>query len=81
MSAQVCELFRELRVLAGDSELVLPGRGSLKNPFAANALNKALEGLSFSIEPFIIHDLRRTGSPLLHEQGFPTDVIEKVLNH
>jgi integrase len=81
MSRQVCELFRELKVLAGDSELVLPGRSSLKKPFAANALNKALEGVNFSIEPFTIHDLRRTGSTLLNEQGFPTDVIEKALNH
>jgi integrase len=57
LSRQVCELFRELKVLAGDSELVLPGRSSLKKPFAANALNKALEGVNFSIEPFTIHDM------------------------
>ncbi len=81
MSRQVCALFRELQVLAGDSDLVLPGRGSLTKPFAANALNKALEGLSFPMDPFTIHDLRRTGSTLLHEQGFPSDVVEKALNH
>jgi integrase len=81
MSRQVCDLFLELQALAGDSELVLPGRGSLKKPFAANALNKALEGVNFPIEPFTIHDLRRTGSTRLHEMGFPSDVIEKSLNH
>ena len=81
MSRQVAELFRELLVLAGDSELVLPGRGSLTKPFAANALNKALEGVNFSIPPFTIHDLRRTGSTILHEQGFSSDVVEKALNH
>ncbi len=31
--------------------------------------------------PFTIHDMRRTGSTLLHEKGFPSDVIEKALNH
>ena len=41
MSRQVTEMFQELCVLAGDSELVLPGRGSLNKPFAANALNTA----------------------------------------
>ena len=81
MSRQVAELFQELRVLAGDSELVLPGRGSLIKPFAANALNKALEGVNFPIPPFTIHDLRRTGSTILHEQGFASDVVEKALNH
>ncbi len=78
---QVADMFEELRVLAGDSELVLPGRGSLTKPFAANALNKALEGVNFPIPPFTIHDLRRTGSTILHEQGFPSDVVEKALNH
>jgi len=32
-------------------------------------------------KPFTIHDLRRTASTLLHEQGWPSDVVEKALNH
>jgi integrase len=81
LSSQVREMFQELRQLAGDSELVLPGRGSLTRPFAANALNQALGAMSFPILPFTIHDLRRTGSTILHEQGFTSDVVEKALNH
>lgn len=81
LSAQVAEMFRELNSLAGDSELVLPGRGSLIRPFAANALNKALEGLTFNMDPLTIHDLRRTGATLLTEHGFNKDVIEKALSH
>ena len=30
---------------------------------------------------FTPHDLRRTGSTLLTEKGYPADVIEKALNH
>jgi integrase len=81
LSAQVAAMFRELNSLAGDSELVLPGRGSLVRPFAANALNKALEGLTFDMDPLTIHDLRRTGATLLTEHGFNKDVIEKALSH
>lgn len=81
LSKQALGLFQELKDLASDSALVLPGRGSLTRPFASNALNKALEGVSFDMPPFTIHDLRRTGSTLLHEQGFPSDVVEKALNH
>jgi integrase len=81
MSRQVIDLFRELKRLAGHSPLALPGRSSIQRPFAANALNHALEGLTFDMDPVTIHDLRRTGSTLLHEQGFPSDVIEKALNH
>jgi integrase len=61
LSHQAQEIFKELKELAGDSALVLPGRGSLTRPFAFNALNKALEGVNFPIPPFTIHDLRRTG--------------------
>ena len=81
LSTQVAEMFRELKALAGDSALVMPGRGSLTRPFAKNALNKALEGLVFDMDPLTIHDLRRTGATLLTEQGFNRDVIEKALSH
>jgi integrase len=81
LSTQVAEMFKELKVLAGDSDLVLPGRGSLSRPFAANALNRALEGLTFDMDPLTIHDLRRTGATLLTERGFNRDVIEKALSH
>ena len=81
LSTQVVEMFRELKALAGDSELVLPGRGSSVKPFAKNALNKALEGLTFDMDPLTIHDLRRTGATLLTENGFNKDVIEKALSH
>ena len=81
LARQTADLFRELKGLAGSSELVLPGRGSLTRPFASNALNKCLEGISFEMQPFTIHDLRRTGATHLHEQGFPSDVVEKALNH
>ena len=81
LSAQVAAMFRELKALAGDSELVMPGRASLIRPFAKNALNKALEGLTFDMDPLTIHDLRRTGATLLTEHGFNRDVIEKALSH
>jgi integrase len=83
LSAQSLELFEELRRLASGSEWVLPGRGTLKKPFAHDALNKTLQNVleGTGIERFTIHDLRRTASTLLHEAGFNSDVIEKALAH
>lgn len=81
LSRQSIQIFRELHDLAGGSPWVIPSRSSLAKPFCTTALNQALEGVSFSIKPFTIHDMRRTGSTLLHEKGFPSDVIEKALNH
>jgi integrase len=56
LSRQAAELFRELKTLAGTSEWVLPGRSGLQKPFAHNALNKALNGVNFPIDPFTVHD-------------------------
>jgi integrase len=83
LSRQAVALFRELFALAGDSELVMPGRGSSTKPFAHNAINSALK-VSLAgqgVPAFTIHDLRRTASTLLHEKGWPSDVVEKALNH
>lgn len=83
LSGQAIQLFEELRMLSGGSDWVLPGRSSLKKPFAHNAINsalkKALQGQD--IPAFTIHDLRRTASTLLHENGWASDVVEKALNH
>jgi len=83
LSPQALALFTELRSLAGGSELVLPGRGTLTKPFAHSAINNALKVAlrGQDIPAFTIHDLRRTASTLLHEHGWPADVVEKALNH
>jgi integrase len=83
LATQAVQLFRELRVLAGGSDLVMPGRGSLTKPFAHNAMNTALKTAlrGQDIPAFNIHDLRRTASTLLHENGWASDVVEKALNH
>ncbi|MBI5260147.1 MAG: tyrosine-type recombinase/integrase [Burkholderiales bacterium] len=83
LSHQALALFKELQMLAGGSELVMPGRGSLTKPFAHNAINSALKVAlaGQDIPAFTIHDLRRTASTLLHENGWASDVVEKALNH
>jgi integrase len=83
LSRQAQGMFKELQVLAGGSSLVMPGRGSLTKPFAHNAINNALKVAlaGQEIPAFTVHDLRRTASTLLHENGWPSDVVEKALNH
>jgi integrase len=81
MSKQVAAMFRELKALAGGSHFVLPGRSTIRKPFGKNALNHALEGLNLQMEPFTIHDLRRTASTELANNGFREEWIEKILSH
>jgi integrase len=83
LSKQAVGLFWGLHALAGGSDLVMPGRGSLTKPFAHNAINTALKHAlqGQDVPAFTIHDLRRTASTLLHENGWASDVVEKALNH
>jgi len=82
LASQAVEQFQTLKTLAVGSAWVLPGRDTSKS-VAHNALNRALAELIKAKElvPFTVHDLRRTGSTLLHEQGWSAEVIEKALNH
>ncbi|WP_026096305.1 site-specific integrase [Ideonella sp. B508-1] len=83
LSRQAIVLFEELKKLASGSELVMPGRSSLSKPFAHNAINSALKTAlqGQAVPAFTVHDLRRTASTLLHENGWPSDVVEKAMNH
>lgn len=62
------------------SPWVFPGR--FGEPICDSTLNEAIRAAKwFGLERFTIHDLRRTASTILHEQGWNSDVIEKALNH
>ena len=60
---------------------MLPCRSSIRQPVSKNALNNALEGLTLNREPFTIHDIRRTASTQLRENGWDEDVVEDALRH
>ncbi len=88
LSPQALALFRQLQELAGASEWVLPSGSEPRKPIGETTLNSVLYGMEMAQlrkgekwERFTVHDLRRTASTILHEQGFNTDVIEKALNH
>lgn len=62
------------------SPWIFPGR--FGDPICDSTLNEAIRAAKwFGLPRFTIHDLRRTASTILHEQGWNTDVIEKALNH
>jgi integrase len=81
LSDQVAGMFRELKTLAGESSLCLPGKSSIHQPMHPNTLNGVLERISFDIPAFTVHDLRRTASTILHGHGFAADWIELCLGH
>lgn len=85
---QAQDLMIGLQMCAGGSEFLLPGRYSVSKPLSNGALNRlinatvdAAQESGQNLEPFSVHDLRRTASTLLHEAGYPSDWIEKALAH
>lgn len=53
-----------------------------KKPMGETTLNERLSRSNrLGIAHWRIHDLRRTGSTMLHEMGFPPHIIERALNH
>lgn len=82
MSDQVIEIFKELKVIAGNEPFVFVGRkpGTHVSHNAFNTAQKSALALT-DLPPFTVHDLRRTASTHLNEQGFHSDAIETCLNH
>ena len=82
MSDQVMEIFKELKAIAGNEPFVFVGRksGTHISHNAFNTAQKAALALT-ELPPFTVHDLRRTASTHLNEQGFNSDAIEACLNH
>ena len=88
LSKQALEIFIALKTFAGGSQYLLPSRYDPDIPMSSATLNQVLtltyrlaqkEGKD--LPKFGPHDLRRTGSTLLHEAGYNTDWIEKCLAH
>ena len=82
MSDQVIEIFKELKAIAGNEPFVFVGRkpGTHISHNAFNTAQKSALALT-DLPPFTVHDLRRTASTHLNEQGFNSDAIEACLNH
>ena len=82
MSDQMIEILKELKTIAGDEPYIFVGRKTGTH-ISHNAFNESQKNALklTSLADFTIHDLRRTASTHLNEQGFNRDAIEKCLNH
>jgi integrase len=88
LSRQALDIVIALKTCAGNSKYLLPSRYDADAPMSRATFNRVTyavverakkEGLP--VEPFTVHDLRRTASTLLNELGFNSDWIEKCLAH
>jgi integrase len=88
LSQQIFDILVALKTCAGNSRYLLPSRYDADAPMSRATFNRVtysvVEGArndGLALEPFAVHDLRRTVSTLLNELGFNSDWIEKCLAH
>jgi integrase len=88
LSRQALDIFVALHTCAAGSKFVLPSRYDADRCMSNATLNRVTQivaerakAAGLPLEPFTVHDLRRTGSTLLNEIGFNRDWIEKCLAH
>jgi integrase len=88
LAPQAIELLRSLETVAYGSRFVFPSQHKSDRPIFRATVN----GVLYEVERrelaaghqwahWTPHDLRRTGSTMLNEAGFPSDWIEKQLAH
>jgi len=77
---QAIEILKPLEKLTGHRpfvfESIKPGR-----PLSDNTINTALRSMGYDSETMVGHGFRATASTLLHEMGWPPEVIELQLAH
>jgi len=88
LSRQSLDIMIALKTCAGNSRYLLPSRYDADAPMSRATFNRVTMAIieqakkqELPLEPFTVHDLRRTGSTLLNELGFNRDWIEKCLAH
>lgn len=88
LSQQALDILVTLHTCAAGSRYVLPSRYDPERCMSQATLNRVTQLIASRataagrpLAPFTVHDLRRTGSTLLHEAGFRSEWIEKCLAH
>ena len=81
LSTQAVAILRELHPLTGRGKYVFTNPRTASRPMSENAVTAALRSLGYDGQTMTAHGFRSTASTLLHEQGYPSDVIERQLAH
>ncbi len=75
------EALELINSLPGDTDLLFPSRFEEDKPFNGFSKCKASFDQGLEIEPYTLHDLRRTFSSNMAKLGTPIHVTERILNH
>ncbi|WP_319550375.1 integrase arm-type DNA-binding domain-containing protein [Desulfogranum marinum] len=81
LSRQAITTLNELYPLTGHGRYLFPNLRSDKRPMSSNAVNSALRNLGYKKDEICGHGFRAMASTTLHENSWPSDIIELQLSH
>lgn len=81
LSKQAVEVFGEIQPITGRGRYVFPSIRTNSRPMSENTVLAALRRMGYTKEEMSGHGFRAMASTVLHEQGWPSDIIERQLAH
>lgn len=81
LSRQSVSILEEIKSLTGSGKYVFPGARSVSRPMSENTVLDAIRSLGYAKGEMTGHGFRGMASTLLHENGWPSDAIERQLAH
>ena len=81
LSRQAVEVLMEIKPITDDGRYIFPSLRSTVRPMSNNTVNAALRRMGYAKDEMTGHGFRAMASTILHEQGWPSDVIERQLAH
>jgi integrase len=81
LSHQAVDVLHEILPITGRGRYVFPSVRTSNRPMSENTVLAALRRMGFTKEEMTGHGFRAMASTVLHEQGWPSDMIERQLAH
>jgi integrase len=81
LSTQAIEILNEIQTITGKCRYVFPSIRTYSRPMSDNTILSALRRMGYTKEEMSGHGFRAMASTVLHEQGWPSDIIERQLAH
>ena len=83
LSSVAITLLEQQKTLAKDSPFAFPSKNDLEKPMRPNSFTRALirRNKSLGLEPFSVHDLRRTARTGFAKLKVGSDIAEMIINH
>jgi len=81
LAKQAIEILKELHQATGNKRFIFTGRLWKDRPISEGTLTKALREMGYPGDEMQMHGFRHMASTLMHELGFPSQIIEKQIDH